>query len=475
MSGRELLRIETSPRYTDKDLDRKLSLALETITTDFYRSLLTDKTKMSRENALTLAEYLIAMKSEINPSPSYIRNNLQFLSELTRFVGIKKKFEDLTKEDIISFLDNHRKPEDEDPLHQWIGSYNIKCSAILRFYKWVCYRHTEDPKKRNELSRLEKKPECTRGIRELKRREISCLKPSDIWNQDDDKLFLKWVANKRDRCYHTVARDLSARPHEILGLKIKSIIFKRTDRYEYAEVLVNGKTGSRSIPLIQSIPYVKEWLSEHPSRNNPNSYLFVGLSKRSMGKPLTVGGLYQMYSYYKKKFFPKLLCDPNVTSEDKEKIRALLIKPFFPYIRRHSALTEKSKQLHLPTLTQHAGWSMNSKMPQKYIHYFGNESTESLLEAYGIITKNNIPITFLNPKICSQCGESNTQDARFCNKCKMVLSLEGYQEALEEQKKRELDIEKLNDVYEQKIELMREEMEKKFQQILTKIDTSRLA
>jgi integrase len=414
------------------------------------------------------------MKSEINPRPSYIRNNLQFLSELSRFVGIKKRFKDFIKEDITSFLDNHRKSEEEDPLHKWIGSYNIKCLAILRFYKWIYYRHIEDPKKRSELSKLEKKHECIRGIHQLKRREISCLKPSDIWNQDDDRLFLKWVANKRDRCYHTVARDLSARPHEILGLKIKSIVFKRADRYEYAEVLVNGKTGSRSIPLIQSIPYLKEWLSEHPSRNNPNSNLFVGLSKRSMGKPLTVGGLYQIYNYYKKEFFSKLLSDPNIMSEDKEKIRTLLTKPFFPYIRRHSALTEKSKQLHLPTLTQHAGWSMNSKMPQKYIHYFGNESAESLLEAYGITTKNNIPITFLNPKLCSQCGESNTQDARFCRSCKMIMSYDGYQEALEEQKKRELDIEKLKDAYEQKIESIREEMQYKFQQILGRIDIATL-
>ena len=42
---------------------------------------------------------------------------------------------------------------------------------------------------------------------------------------------------------------------------------------------------------------------------------------------------------------------------------------------------------------------MNSNMAQKYIHYFGNESSESLLEAYGIIgRKNNIPIDTLNPR-----------------------------------------------------------------------------
>ena len=69
-----------------------------------------------------------------------------------------------------------------------------------------------------------------------------------------------------------MARDLSARPDEILSLKIKEIAFKTTtDNKQYAEVLVNGKTGTRHIPLIQSIPYIKEWLSDHPSRNNSNS------------------------------------------------------------------------------------------------------------------------------------------------------------------------------------------------------------
>jgi integrase/recombinase XerD len=235
-----------------------------------------------------------------------------------------------------------------------------------------------------------------------------------------------------------MARDLSARPHEILSLRIKDVVFKNVNGYQYAEVLVNGKTGSRHIPLIQSIPYIKDWLANHPSRNNPNSPLFVSLGKHSMGrKQLAINGLYQIYQYYKEEFFPKLLEDPTISNEDKENIRALLAKPFNPYIRRHSALTEKSTKLKSSILNQHTGWTMNSNMQQKYVHYFGNESSESLLEAYGIVTKNNIPIDTLNPKICPNCSEGNTVDSKFCRKCKMIMSYEGYQEALESQSKKE--------------------------------------
>jgi integrase/recombinase XerD len=325
-------------------------------------------------------------------------------------------------------------------LHKWIGTYNVKRIVLLRFFKWLYYgANIANPDKRNELSKFERKPECIVDIPQLKRREVSCYKPSDLWSQEDDLLFLKWVTNERDRCYHTMARDLSARPHEILNLKIKDIIFKTVDNgRQYAEVLVNGKTGSRHIPLIQSIPYIKDWLSNHPSRNNPKSPLFVSLGSHSMGrKQLTRNGLYQIYQYYKDEFFPKLLEDPTVSNEDKEKIKGLLLKPFNPYIRRHSALTEKSTKLKSNTLNQHAGWSMNSNMAQKYIHYFGNESSESLLEAYGIVTKNNVPIDTLNPKICPNCSEGNTQDAKFCSKCKMIMSFEGYQEALESQMEKE--------------------------------------
>ena len=134
------------------------------------------------------------------------------------------------------------------------------------------------------------------------------------------------------------ARDLSARPNEILNLKIKDIIFKTSNKFLYAEVLVNGKTGSRHILLIQSIPYIKGWLSNHPSRNNPNAPLFVSLGKRSMGRSqLIMAGLYNIYSRYKEEFFPKLLEDDNskttittLSDEDREKIKGLLLKPFNP-------------------------------------------------------------------------------------------------------------------------------------------------
>jgi integrase/recombinase XerD len=249
-----------------------------------------------------------------------------------------------------------------------------------------------------------------------------------------------------------MSRDLSARPHEILSLKNKDVMFKTVDggNKQYAEVLVNGKTGSRHIPLIQSIPYIKDWLSDHPSRNIPSSPIFVSLNNHNDNnrRPLTINSLYKIYNDYKTVFFPKLLEeeeDPTISSSstaaaednDKDKIKALLAKPFNPYVRRHTGLTEKSTKLKASTLKQYAGWSINSEMAEKYIHYFGNESCESLLEAYGIVPKNNGSSDILSPKQCPNCNIGNTHDAKWCSKCKLALTYDAYNETLDKQQEKE--------------------------------------
>jgi hypothetical protein len=201
----------------DLELDRKITLTTEGFTLKFCESLLRDRSRLSKENALVICDYVIAMKREINPRVNTVKNAIQFLSELSGCAGIDKKFEDMLskRDDVLCYLDRCRKPENQDTLHKWIGSYNSKRIVLFRFFKWLYYSNVDDPKKRHELSALEKKPECIIGIAQLKRKEVSSYKPSDMWSQNDDLVFLKWVTNKRDRCYHTMSRDLSARPHEI--------------------------------------------------------------------------------------------------------------------------------------------------------------------------------------------------------------------------------------------------------------------
>ena len=60
--------------------------------------------------------------------------------------------------------------------------------------------------------------------------------------------------------------DTGARPHELLNLRIKDVEFVEEGGSRYAKIVVDGKTGERSLALIDSIPYVTQWISNHPPR-----------------------------------------------------------------------------------------------------------------------------------------------------------------------------------------------------------------
>jgi hypothetical protein len=204
----------------------------------------------------------------------------------------------------------------------------------------------------------------------------------------------------------------------------------------------------------------------------PNSPLICGTGK-GLGRHISARRIYNIYDEYKKQIFPKLLESPNILPEDKQKISDLLKKPWNPYIRRHSAITEKSRVLKEHVLRQHCGWTPGSQMHLKYLHYFGNESNESLLEAYGIVASGQ-ELDQLKPKQYPNCNEPNKPDSKFCAKCRMVLTYDAYSETLESQKEKESEVQILKEKYEQDMKSMREEMENKFQQILARIDTGKL-
>ena len=233
---------------SDPLLDRKIEDAASGLV-PYYSNALGTVALSNKENALTIISYINTMRTEANLSDNYRKNLILLLSTFSNYFQNKLSFKEITRDNLLTFLDSFRKPESVDPLHKWIGTYNTHRMHLTRFFKWL-YSPDIEPNKRS-------KPPVIDNIIQLKRRETSIYKPSDLWTEEDDALFLKYCPSKRIKCYHAVSRDTSCRPHEILKLRIKDIMFKTAgnNNYQYAEVLVNGKTGSRHIPLINSIPY----------------------------------------------------------------------------------------------------------------------------------------------------------------------------------------------------------------------------
>jgi integrase len=421
-------------------LEKKIDAITQYNSKPYFRTALKKLALVNPDNANTICDYIFAEQVEMNIKESTKEGKIKVLIWLSDHLAINNKsFLQMTKQDILSYLNSLKRPIVEDPTQRWIGSYNGRQMILNKFFRWL-YNPDSQPKERVT-------PTCMQGVKKLPRQVESPYRPSSLWDNRENAIFLKYCPSKRDRCYHAMANDMSARPHEILNLKIKDIVFKITeDGTQFAEVLIaGGKTKPRTLPLIDSIPYIKDWIHDHPAGTNPDSWLFVSLAYNTFGSKLSYDGLFGHYSYYyKARYFPMLINDNTVPEADRAFIKNMLTKPWNPYVFRHSALTEKSQILKEHLLRDHAGWTTSSKMPQVYIHYYGTESSKSLLEARGIMQHAKEKATFTRPKQCPSCDEPNKPDGKFCVKCRMVLTYDAYNETLEKQQQKESEVQALH-------------------------------
>ncbi len=371
--------------------------------------------KMAQEsasNVKVICEYIIAEQNEINIKESTKEGKIKCLVRFSTYLN-HKPFYTISKQDVLDYLSSLKRPVSIDPQHKSVGTYNGRQMILLKFFRWLYNPNESDTRKRVT-------PDCMNGVKRLPRMEKSAYKPSDLWTEEEHEIFLKYCPSPRDKAFHSMAYDTSARPSELLALRIGDIFFRKAaDGTHYAEIVVTGKTKSRTLPLIFSLPYLK-----------------------------------------KKCFFPSLLETDTVSERDKSYIRNMLMKPFSLYIFRHTALTHKSAFLKEHILRDHAGWSMTSKMPQVYIHYFGTESSNSILEAYGIVKEARFGVDILKSVQCPNCSEPNQRDARFCTACKMILKYEAYSETVEEDKKKDLEIQRLKETFNKEMVILKDQITK---------------
>jgi integrase len=412
------------------------------VTSDLKRYRISQLKGLGEINSSLVTEHLYSRMREGNLKPATRASTIDRLCRLSLFHK-NKSFSEMTTEDIFSYLDTLRRTEAEDPMHKWIGTYNLSTVKITSFFKWL-YEPDIHSKNRDIPSFLS-------NLKCMKRKEKTTCCAKDLWTHQEDHLFLKYCPDKRLRLYHIMARETSGRPHELLSLKIGDIIFHSTEEGKvYATVTIGkeGKTSPRTVPIINSIPYLREWLTtDHPHGDSKNHFLFLSLNRKSVmrNKKLDPHSLNVLYSNMKCRLLPHLLEDPNLPQSDKEQIKELMTKPFYPYLRRHIGISEKARQIPEHSLRLYSGWTKSSKMPEIYTHELGDEITNQILELEGIKTVSNNKINSLRPKICVNCQESNTPSSLFCVKCQMVLSYESYTDVLQEQKEKEDRLKRLEE------------------------------
>jgi hypothetical protein len=117
----------TTTTTIEPNFDRKL----EIVTTGLPKEHSNLLEKVPREDALTAIDYMISLNAEVNPSVNYRKGIIKCLTDFIVFChrSVQSKDRNSLKQydrkDVLAFLDSFRKSEAADPLHRWIGTYNL--------------------------------------------------------------------------------------------------------------------------------------------------------------------------------------------------------------------------------------------------------------------------------------------------------------------------------------------------------------
>ncbi len=94
--------------------------------------------------------------------------------------------------------------------------------------------------------------------------------PEEFLTSEDVKRLIGVAEEVRDKALISMLWETGARLSEIYELKVGSF----TDWKEGKKVIINGFTGERKLPLIESVSVLDDWLSTHPRNDHPDEPLW---------------------------------------------------------------------------------------------------------------------------------------------------------------------------------------------------------
>lgn len=261
-------------------------------------------------------------------------------------------------------------------------------------------------------------------LEKRRQKDFSPYGDNQIWELNELQTIIKYEPHKRNKAALALMWDLSGRNHEITLLKLRHIRLR--EKYGEGEIPHQSKTGSGPILLTCSFPYVRDWLNEHPFRNELDSRLICNLMT---GAPVKPEALWTMMKCLRARIVRLLDSGTIIDVKEQQKLNYLLMtKRWNPYCIRHSATTSDSDYLPDYALKKKVRWSMNSKQPSRYIKTrMGDELKQKILVHSGIVSEQEIKP---RPSIlsCPRCDDVNAIDNKVCSKCAYPLSPAAYEE-----------------------------------------------
>jgi len=166
------------------------------------------------------------------------------------------------------------------------------------------------------------------------------------------------AVHPRARALIPVAYESACRKGELIGARVRDVSIGR----DYSEIKVFGKTGQRTLPLVRSVPALECWLDVHPD-------------------PILRAPLFAT------------VVDGEVRRMDDRTPNKLMaglserggIRHTYPHMLRHTRLTELAAAgVGEYVLKSFAGWTQDSDMAARYVHFSGRTHIPTILKLEGI-------------------------------------------------------------------------------------------
>lgn len=341
---------------------------------------LRENKKVQLHNRLKILKFLDYAETQGVGLPRRIK----YVFNLTKFAAMldTKDFEKATKADIEAAMRDHGRLGFSE---QTDTTFRV---MVKRFYRWL-----KDP---ND----EEYPPEVKWLKATIGNSRNHL-PEELLTQEEVMTLIKSAPSIRDRAFIAMLYDSGGRIGEVLSLQRKNIAFDDNG----AVAMVEGKTGQRRDRLILSVPFLAEWLNDHPD-TRPDAPLWVH-NKQGCHQD----GIVAMDYASARKLIMRVRDGAGIK------------KPVNPQAFRHARATHLANILTEAQMKEYFGWTQDSKMAAKYVHLSGRDVDDALLRAHGLAAKAEEEAPKLTVVKCARCGLQNSTIHKFCDRCGMPLDL----------------------------------------------------
>lgn len=219
--------------------------------------------------------------------------------------------------------------------------------------------------------------------------------PADMLDWEDDvKPMIEAVSTAKEKAALALQFDGGFRGGEFKVLSTDQF----TDHRFGLQATVEGKQGQRTVTLIPSVPYVRQWLESHPGENGDPMWC-----KKT--EPETKVSDRSIYNWF-----------------EKAAERVGVEKPItLTNFRKSSASFMASRGMNQAHLEERYGWVRGSKTASRYVAVFAEESELETARAWGKEIEEEDEPEPMDPLDCPRCGKETPRGRDLCVWCGQAL------------------------------------------------------